>query len=115
MKYLIQQIKDRIVELKAKMIEVRDNPLLGRPIYNHYQGAKCEAIKLLELIESEQPDSEVVSHIIGNVHHIKETKSAEEFLKSKGVNPIEPIFWYGDGDYITLEEIMEQYANQLKQ
>ena len=36
--------------------------------------------------------------------------NAEEWLSRKGINPIEPIYWEFIESSITLEEVLEQYA-----
>lgn len=40
------------------------------------------------------------------------TKSAEEFLKEKGIHPTEPIYWDLEKRQISLDELMEEYKNQ---
>lgn len=37
-------------------------------------------------------------------------QSAEEYLKEKGINPQEPIFWYSGVEYLTMEQAMTDYA-----
>lgn len=36
--------------------------------------------------------------------------TAEEYLKERGINPKEPIFWYSGNEYITMEQAMTDYA-----
>ena len=38
--------------------------------------------------------------------------NAREFLKNKGINPIEPIYWDLEHKQIQLDELMEDFAEQ---
>ena len=35
--------------------------------------------------------------------------NATDYLKEQGIHPSEPIYWYGDDDVITLEQLLESY------
>ena len=37
---------------------------------------------------------------------------AEEYLKEKGFNPSEPIYWFSDNKIIPLDKLMEDYHQQ---
>lgn len=37
---------------------------------------------------------------------------AKEFLKNKGINPIEPIYWDLEHKQIQLDELMDEFAEQ---
>lgn len=38
--------------------------------------------------------------------------TAEEYLTEKGIHPKEPVFWYSGTTYLTMEDAMQEYANQ---
>lgn len=38
-------------------------------------------------------------------------KTAYEYLKEKGINQNEPIFWYSGTEYLTLADAMNEFAS----
>jgi len=35
--------------------------------------------------------------------------TAKEYLQEQGIHPTEPIYWYGEDEIITLEQVLEDY------
>jgi hypothetical protein len=48
--------------------------------------------------------------IHSNFNNLKtRTMTAKEYLQKQGIHPTEPIYWYGEDDIITLEQLLESY------
>ena len=44
-----------------------------------------------------------------------EQKTAEEYLKEKGIHPTEPIYWDLANKTISLNELLDEYAKQQQE
>ena len=36
----------------------------------------------------------------------------KEFLQEKGIHPEEPIYWYGENEFLTLDNLMQEYSDK---
>lgn len=36
----------------------------------------------------------------------------KQFLQEKGISPEEPIYWYGENEFLTLENLMQEYMDK---
>ena len=36
----------------------------------------------------------------------------KEFLQEKGIHPQEPIHWYGENEFLTLDNLMQEYTDK---